>query len=60
MNPTEISPERTELRNKPDRKEVRELDCYFCDSPIGNREFEASGKDVICGDCYYETGNNVG
>lgn len=58
--PTEISPEKTTKLRKPDRNEVREQRCYLCDQPIGNRDFQMSGKDLICLDCGYETGEGGG
>lgn len=59
MEQTEISPEITVLR-KPERNTVRERGCCLCGQPIGNREYELSGKDLICLDCCYETGDSGG
>lgn len=56
METTEISPELKTRIRKSERKDVKEQPCVLCQTLIGNREFEASGNGVICGDCYYESG----
>lgn len=58
MKETEITPEpiKEPIKQKPNRALIREKTCCICDTKIGNREFEVSGHDVICGDCCYEIG----
>jgi hypothetical protein len=54
---TEISPEAKTTLRKSNRDKVRDCECIYCNQPIGNREFQESGKDLICLDCSYETGD---
>jgi hypothetical protein len=60
MELEEITPE-PKTDKKPIRDDkIRAAKCFFCKYSIGNREFEYYCGELICGECYYETGDNGG